>query len=44
MLLIRPLSNASDLGVVDLYLVMHLIGTERGGTGAGEKNDKDGCG
>src|ERR1700722_10506897 len=38
MLLIGPLPNAGDLGVINLYLVMHLIGTERS-AGADEDSD-----
>jgi hypothetical protein len=42
MLLIGPLSDAGDLGVVDLYLVMHLIGAERGAAEEGDQNG-DAC-
>src|SRR5271169_1785395 len=42
MLLIGPLSNAGYLGIINLYLVVDLIGTERGAGADEESEDYNG--
>ena len=42
MLLIGPLPDAGYLGIVNLYLVVNLFGTERGAAAGEERNDYDG--
>jgi hypothetical protein len=39
MLLIGPLPDAGNFGVVDLYLVMYLIGGERGAAGKDDETE-----